>query len=42
MLMNRRVHLCSNDVENGNPTNHANVEFNLSKGNFKKDCVKSP
>ncbi len=35
MLMNRRVHLCSNDVDNGNPANHANVEFNLSKGNFK-------
>jgi len=35
MLMNRRVHLSSNDIDNGNPANHANVEFNLSKGNFK-------
>ena len=35
MLMNRRVHLSSNDIDNGNPANHGNVEFNLSKGNFK-------
>lgn len=33
--MNRRVHLSSNDINNGNPANHGNVEFNLSKGNFK-------
>jgi hypothetical protein len=35
MLMNRRVHLSSNDIDNGYPANHGDVEFNLSKGNFK-------
>lgn len=35
MLMNRRIHLATSDVNNGNPSNHGNVDFNLSRGNFK-------